>query len=185
VNVRAHDPFFWLKQAKELDRAAMLLWSAIRTDIVRILESHSGDEMPLEDLPYVNLGGIFWLNAGLALENLFKGSIIQREPQLVVNGTITRHLKTHNLLSLAKRAEFPLTGLDIFYLWIASECVRWAGRYPCSTKANETAPPVFSEADVMAYRHIFDRLLERFSSTLDKQVYFVRLPGKKAAPSTK
>ncbi len=171
----AHEPFFWLKQAAELDRVAMLIWTAMRSDLERMSQSPVGAVLELQEIPYANLGGVFWLNAGLALENLFKGIIIQGNPNCVVNGFVTKALKTHNLLKLAKQASFDLDVMDAFFLSVGTECVMWAGRYPCSTKADETAPPVFSEGDVIAYKRLFDRLACRFDAHLSRSVTFKRV----------
>lgn len=76
----AHDPFFWLKQARELDAAAMLIWEAIRHDFEVLSQSPVRATVDLRAVPHANLGGVFWLNAGFALENLFKGIIVQAIP---------------------------------------------------------------------------------------------------------
>lgn len=172
---RAHEPSYWLKQAKELDTAAMLIWSAICADLESLSRSSVGTAVSLRDVPHVNLGGIFWLNAGLALENLFKGIIVQDDPSSVVNGTITKKLKTHNLFALAKLASLELDPNDAFFLWVGSECVEWAGRYPCAIKPEKSSPPVFSEGDVIAYKGLFDRLISRFDGSHSKNVIFTRL----------
>lgn len=172
---RAHDPFFWLKQAKELDRAAMLIWAAVREDLERISQFEIGAEIRLEQVPHVNLGGVFWLNAGFALENLLKGIIVKDQPDSVIKGRITRPLKTHNLFNLAKRASIDLNVNEAFYLWVGTQCVIWAGRYPSSIKPEETAPPVFSESDVIAYRSLFDRLAGHFDTSDSRVVTFSRL----------
>lgn len=72
-----YDPRYWLKQAMELDRAATLLWDAIRDNLQKASTLEVGSELQLTEVPFINLGGVFWLNAGFALENLFKGLIIQ------------------------------------------------------------------------------------------------------------
>jgi len=135
----------------------------MREDLARLSGAAVGSTIDLKQAPNANLGGVFWLNAGLALENLLKGIIVQDDPASVVNGTITNPLKTHNLLRLATRASVPLDPVEGFFLWVGTECVKWAGRYPCSTSPDESAPPVFSEADVMAYRGLFSRLSGRFT----------------------
>jgi hypothetical protein len=171
----AHDSFYWLKQARELDTAAMLIWSAIRQDLLTMSQSGVGSMVDQKKVPYANLGGVFWLNAGFALENLFKGLIVQSDPQSVVNGTITAPLKTHDLGRLAKRAGLDLAAFDAFFLGVATQCIQWAGRYPCSTKSGEFPPPVFSESDVNVYRKLFDEAASRFTAKDSKTVTFMRL----------
>lgn len=172
---RAHDPFFWRKQAKELDLAAMLIWAAMRRDFEALSGKHVGSTVSLSDVPYVNLGGVFWLNAGLALENLLKAIIIHQEPDSVVNGTVARSLRTHNLTALARRAAITLDPIDAFFLWVGTESVTWAGRYPCANAPGKTGPPVFSESDVLGYRCLFDRLEKKVPADDGRTVSFTRL----------
>ena len=161
---RAEDPFFWLVQAKDLDRAAMLIWSAIRDELVRISQFPVGTVIRVDVSP-VNLGGVFWLNAGMALENLLKGMIIADKPHLANGGRLDRSIRTHDLCVLAKRASVKLSVMDAFFLWVGTQCVMWAGRYPSSLRPGETKPPVFSEADVDAYTSLFDRFASRFDAS--------------------
>ncbi len=172
---RAHDPFFWRKQAKDLDFAAMLIWAAIRQDFEALSGKDVGSTVSLCDAPLVNLGGVFWLNAGLALENLLKGIIIRQEPESVVNGAVPRSLRTHNLTALARRAAITFDPIDAFFLWVGTESVTWAGRYPCANAPGRTGPPVFSESDVLGYRRLFDRLEKKVPGKDGGIVGFTRL----------
>lgn len=167
---RAGDPFFWLAQAKELDRAAMVIWTAMRKDLVRMSEYEVGTVVRC-----VNLGGVFWLNAGLAIENLLKGIIVNDQPELVVQGRIGRKLWTHNLMRLARLASIEIDPIEGFFLWVGTECVSWAGRYPCPKRPGPTKPPVFSEADVLAYRRLFDRFVDHFDDSDCRSIVFERL----------
>jgi len=175
ADFRARDPFFWLEQAKQLDRAAMLIWAAIRQDLTRISTSAVGTVLNTDDVPHANLGGVFWLNAGLALENLLKGSIIKSDPNLVENGRIARPIKTHDLCKLARHACLDLSEIDAFYLWVGTQCVTWAGRYPCSITLGERKPPVFSGSDVVGYKSLFERLASRFDPKDSRRVILKRL----------
>lgn len=172
-----YDPRFWLKQAKELDRAAMLLWDAISDNLEKTLTSRLevGSELTLAEVPFINLGGVFWLNAGFALENLFKGLIIQNQPDAVINGAISKRLRTHNLLKLAKLATVEFDAVEGFYLWVGSMSVRWSGRYPVALTPKEKVASVFSEADIRAYRTLFDRTVKQFDPKYSVNVTFVRL----------
>ncbi len=175
TNHRAHDPLFWLKQAKELNRSAMLIWAAMLEDLERISKLEVGAVIELEQVPNANLGGVFWLNAGLALENLLKGIIVQDEPDSVIKGRITGRLRTHDLFKLAKRASIDLDVIDAFYLSVGTQCVLWAGRYPCSMRPDETGLAVFSESDVIIYKSLFERLAGRFDTCTSIVVTFSRL----------
>ena len=171
----AHDPFSWLMQARELDQAAMQIWKAIEEAFAKISRNSVGTTIDQKEAPGSSLGGVFWLNAGFALENLLKGLIVQDDPSSIVNGVITNSLKTHNLLRLAKRASVALDVRDAFFLHVGTQCIMWAGRYPCSNKPNESKPIVFSEADVIAYQRMFERLSSRFADQDSKIVRLYRL----------
>lgn len=170
-----YDPRFWFKQAKELDRAAMLLWDAIRDDFQKASKVEVGSRLTLTEVPFLNLGGVFWLNAGFALENLFKGLIIQNQPDSVINGVLSKRLRTHNLLKLAKLATVEFDLVEGFYLWVGSRCVQWSGRYPVALILGEKAPPLFSEADVLAYRSLFEKTVKRFDRKYSVSVRFERI----------
>src|SRR6185312_3753520 len=85
-----YDPRFWLKQAMELNQAAILLWDAIRADFERARQLEVGFELTSREVPFMNLGGVFWLNAGFALENCLKGLIIQNQPSLISDGILNK-----------------------------------------------------------------------------------------------
>lgn len=163
---RMHDPRYWFKQAKELDQAAWVIWDAIRVDLTRLSRMEAGSIVPVESAVNANLGGIFWLLAGFALENALKGLIIRNEPDAAIDGRLDRSLRTHNLLRLAKRASVPLTVAEAFYLQVGTQCTTWAGRYPASMRRGDTGLLVFSEADTVAYRAVYGELAARFEQDM-------------------
>lgn len=170
-----YDPRSWLKQAMELDQAAMLLWEAIQADFQKARQLKVGSELTSREVPFMNLGGVFWLNAGLALENIFKGLVIQHQPSLISDGVLDKKLRTHDLLKLAELGKVDLNGVEGFYLWIASKCVQWAGRYPVALRPGEKVPLVFSEADVMTYRAVFEKTIKRFDRKYSVMMRFKRI----------
>jgi len=172
---RAQDAFFWLEQAKRLDAAAMLIWAGIQKDLAAMSKLAPGATVTRDQVPNAYLGGVFWLNAGLALENLLKGIIVKRDPKSAANGRLARHLKTHNLLELCDRAGAKLSESEAFYLCTATRCVQWTGRYPTSTSGEGPEASVFSESDVLAYRALFDRLAGDEDFTERRVVIFSRV----------
>lgn len=173
---RAADPFFWVTQAHQLDKAAMLIWHAIREAWERNRTAPPGSVIDLEQIPNANLSGVFWLNAGLALENLFKGRIIKSRPELAANGAVAGPLKTHNLIRLAKLAGYELDVITAYYLWVGTQSVVWTGRYPCSTKPAESRPATaFCESDVLVYRQVFDNLAAQLEDPRRRRIVMKRL----------
>ena len=175
ANPPDYDPRFWLKQALELNQAAIHLWDAIRADFEKARQFDVGFELNSREVPFMNLGGVFWLNAGFALENSLKGLIIQNQPSLISGGILNKKLRTHDLLKLADLANVELNGVEGFYLFIGTQCVKWAGRYPVSLKPGEEVPLVFSEADVTTYKTVFEKITKRFDKKYSVMVRFKRV----------
>lgn len=73
--------------------------------------------------------GFFLLLAAFALENLLKGILISRSPELVHERRLDKVLLTHRLLRLAHRAGFKVEPVDAFSLDAASEYATWAGKH--------------------------------------------------------
>jgi hypothetical protein len=102
-----------------------------------------GTTLDQKGFPNQSLGGVFWLNAGSALENLPKGIIVQDDPSSIVNGTVTPNLKTRNLLNLAKRASVSVNVQDAFFLSIERSALCWPGGIHVRTSRTSRSHPCF------------------------------------------
>jgi hypothetical protein len=73
---------------------------------------------------------------GSALENLFKGVMVHKDPELIGANKLSMSLKSHDLLELAQAAGVALTELETRLLAWLSEVVIWKARYsvPTNTK---------------------------------------------------
>jgi len=167
---QARDLVSWHKTAMSLRRSARLLQHAIEADLSRIAEARyeSGTEVPADRYPGLQLSTGFCLVAAYALENLLKGVLISREPELVREQKLDSVLITHRLLHLAQRAGFTLEVLDAFFLEAASEYGTWAGKYHTSRslQPGRVFTWAFSDADFAT----FDRLFGMFEPELRKHV---------------
>jgi hypothetical protein len=68
---------------------------------------------------------------GFALENLVKGVIVCREPDLVTkDGLRNWPGQSHDLARLFERAEVSVTEEERAALEIVSQLIEWSGRYP-------------------------------------------------------
>lgn len=65
-----------------------------------------------------------------ALENALKGLILARDPELVGAEELSRRVKTHDLVALAKVAAFTPEVQEVPVLNALSRIAEWAGRYP-------------------------------------------------------
>jgi hypothetical protein len=67
---------------------------------------------------------------GAALENLFKGLIVLRDPAAIGADRLSGRLHNHNLVVLAKNGGFKLSAEEQHLLEWVSEVVVWKARYP-------------------------------------------------------
>ena len=166
------DPIFWKQKAEELRRAALVLAHQHNQDMDLVShdyrELEAGRSTKLPDLP-MPVWKQFVLLASFALENLFKGLIIYREPSLVKDGKITGILGSHDLLMLAARADFALEAEEKRFCMLGSSAaVNW-GRYPVSKKV-ENGVQMYAVGDqaLETFDALFHRVvaiyLERFHS---------------------
>lgn len=149
------DPGSWLLSAKTLKVSADL----ILAEVTKTIETYH----PLGRAPGEKQFQIlsYMLLAGLALENLVKGILIARNPEL-----ITEHLDTtlgrHNLVGLAQRVGGKLSKEETRLLTQLSQYVLWGGRYPIAKNYQASSERNFSTQDPVK----IDSLFERFSSIL-------------------
>jgi hypothetical protein len=65
-----------------------------------------------------------------AIENALKGLLVARDPELAGAEELSKRVKTHDLVTLAGRAEFTLNVQEVPVLEALSHIAKWAGRYP-------------------------------------------------------
>lgn len=79
----------------------------------------------------LGLDRVFYLLAGLALENIMKGILIARDKSLLSKGMISnKKILKHNLSDLFKEVGLALSDRELNLVERVSETVVWAGRYP-------------------------------------------------------
>jgi hypothetical protein len=76
---------------------------------------------------------------GYALENLLKGIRVAKNPSLITSGRLNRKLASHDLVSLAKEADFTLHIQEEPVAEALSKLSTWAGRYPVALLEAEFA----------------------------------------------
>jgi hypothetical protein len=117
---RRKDPAAWQSVAISLYFAASLLWQRLSPSLKAYEEGQpltSAQEMDLR------LRGPFAMLAGLSIENMLKGLIVQHGFE---------YAKTHNLVDLSKRANIKwkqASGANALLVRLTT-FVEWAGRYP-------------------------------------------------------
>jgi hypothetical protein len=117
-------------------------WSTIAEGLIRVaykleIEKNSQNSRFVNPL----YSDIYYMLIGFALENYYKGAIVQR---LLISGETLEAdklddiLKKHDILGLFKDAGLT-TNNELYksYLDYLTECVLWRGRYPLPIKATD------------------------------------------------
>jgi hypothetical protein len=74
-----------------------------------------------------------------AIENVLKGLIVSKRPDLIQEDKLDQGLETHNLITLANKAEFAVHVRERRVLEALSQLSIWAGRYPVALTRAEFA----------------------------------------------
>jgi hypothetical protein len=153
-------PHVWLSSATQLKRAADL----VREELKKILSVYPRGRARYEDLVLFNS---YMLLAGLALENLTKGILIGRNPNIVSRVNLDLKLLGnskggHDLSKLAQQAATNLSPIEIDLIDRLVAFVVWAGKYPIHLRANETNHPTFKTTDP----ELIDKVFEKFATIL-------------------
>jgi hypothetical protein len=125
-----------------------------------------------------------------AIENALKGLIVASKPHLINDEKLSRALTSHDLIALAREAEFTVHREEEVVLKALSELSVWAGRYPVARTRSEhegkpnsdelldygSAHPVMRRFFDRAYRALEDKLPKPIESRFGAVVVF-RQPG--------
>ena len=98
-----------------------------------------------------------------AIENVLKGLIVSKRPDLIQEGKLDGELVTHNLVKLADKAEFTIHVQERPVLEALSQVSVWAGRYPVALSRREFvgAPDVDELLDYGSDHPIMRMFFER------------------------
>jgi hypothetical protein len=125
-----------------------------------------------------------------AIENVMKGLIVSKSPNLIQEARLARDLTTHNIIKLAEMAAFAVHVQEVPVLRALSELSVWAGRYPVAlsradyagaANADElldygSAHPIMKTFFKRAYAELAGRLPEPLTEPFGVLVVF-RQPG--------
>jgi hypothetical protein len=153
----------WLDVARRLRAAAHTLWRAADFDRPAFRPSISAPTpvpQEIKDGVFVAIG-----LAGLALENLAKAVLIQRNPSLVSPQRIEPDLsRKHELHDLFQSVAIGLEPDEKDFLFRAEGFVRWSSRYPVPLTA--VAQPLDYYTALSDDREIFEQLYSRLEETI-------------------
>lgn len=166
----ARDPRYWYEKAVGLHKSAKVLQREIEADLARLVDRRHADGTVLmaDEMPGFQMASGFSLLEAFALENLLKGILVVREPELVQEQKLGKVLSTHRLIPLARRAGFNLSVIDAYFLEAASEYSTWSGKYhtPKHQGPGRVFTSIFSPGEFVA----FDQLYSQFEAELRKSV---------------
>ncbi|MET4316265.1 hypothetical protein [Bradyrhizobium sp. RT5a] len=168
----------WLGKANKLKRAALILYRADLPDLKlydeayhRALEQLEGREgTAAVRHPHPDMLPAFSL-FGSALESIFKGVMVNNDPNLIGEHKLSQNLKSHDLVQLAADAEIALDDRESRLLVWVSEVVIWKARYsvPTNTKFGDA---FFHQLDNISLSNaetcitLLEGIFERARSTL-------------------
>ena len=175
------DPIFWQSKAGELHRAALLLaqqffedTEALRAALKALEEGQTAD-LPSQPTSVMSQ---FVLLAAFSLENLFKGLVLYKEPNLVDGGKTSGIMRSHDLLSLASRAGVSLTPEEHRLCVLASSAAVYWGRYPISNSAEVSLQQTkITGHSVRVFDELFQRVTLLFKERFHTRTRRVPQPG--------
>ena len=126
---RATWPRVWLGQAQDLRLAARLLWHAHEQEFEKVTSAGRAETL--------GLGEIALMLMGFALEVLFKGILVARDPSLAGEGRLNGSLKSHDLIALREAVGLDLPAHEAQLLERLSEAAIWMGRYPVPVRSQD------------------------------------------------
>jgi len=183
----AQSPSNWLSCAKRLrDAAEVIFQSAASKEAeyrdayaVAVAEASEGDgkaEIRCDPPNYLP-GQVL---CAFALENALKGLMIAGDPSLKdetkLNNLVSRN--GHDLVDLAKKANFALRAEEARVLAALSALGEWAGRYPTATKLEKhtSLQPLCDPHELLGYgadhdavRQILGRAINELSTAVGPQ----------------
>ena len=158
------DPHTWLFNATQLKRAADTV--KVEIDKAFAASNHPYGRVPIQDL---YLFYSYFLLAGLSLENLAKGILIGRNPNIISNGKLNLKMLAgssngHYIPNLAGQVGIQLSAEERNILLRLKEFIAW-GKYPIHLSASRTIHQSFSRSDFA----VIDELFEKFSAVLKRE----------------
>jgi len=135
----------WFEDARNLRYVADRLWPPVGQFFEKAdayVAEHGGSPSPelmLEARGALRFTGPYVLLAGLAIENVAKGLVVQREDP-VQGDRLAGWFMTHDVHALLVRASIPLSDNETHTCAVLRAYVEWAGKYPVSSRLSASGP---------------------------------------------
>ena len=172
-------PKSWLHTAWQLKRAAEEI------DTFNLIgRGFSNGTAKGHDAELLFLTPVYRFLVGLSFENLLKGIIIAHGTPAGSKGKLNNHFKSHNINMLLKKVDYTkcsLTWEEEEILKEQQQFVKWAGRYPISTKVEDyTICKVYSSEKHRKELELWERLSEHL-----KEVGWINKSGTRVYEKSK
>lgn len=158
-------PEHWFQTALELDGSIRELFES-RSRYFYAQNYHLHENGSVKRLQ--NSRAIYLLMA-YVLENLLKGILVLRNPELIASGKINPKIKTHELNTLSKELNFRNSASQkIFQEYVSNLCVA-QGRYPIGkNEQNLLDQPNITDHNFIIYQTLFNRYVKKLTSEFTK-----------------
>jgi len=149
---RSKDPAVWFSVGFSLYFAADVLWKRLRP----ALEAWNPDVALTDEQELaLRLRGPFAMLAGMAIEDMLKGAIVQAMP----SKERTAPPKSHDLVELSNKAKRSWNDSQRDLLKRLTTFIVWAGRYPVAlTEAGTQEPRTLKSTDYVTIVEIASHL---------------------------
>jgi hypothetical protein len=158
----ARNPNSWEERADNLKRAADKVYE-ICYDAFTSTRNYikEGREPDLQDVQDFSVIAIYYLLMGYALENLLKGILIMRQPEMYVQQGNLTGLKTHKLVKLFEDCKLPVDQETKELLEKLTRHIVWQGKYPIPLRAEDRIPGSYSGILARTIQKELDQLYEQ------------------------
>ncbi len=158
------EPYLWLEKAREMRRAADLIWDQFHKEIV---DYTLGGEYTGE--PFT--GDVAMMLYGFTIENMLKAGLVGKGIAVKPNGNF--ELTSHDLEYLATELSVKLCSEEQELLERLEAFLVWAGRYPIPRFKDDLYPQIWhdgSKGSIMNFgtsvRESIDCLIAKIQASL-------------------
>lgn len=178
-------PMFWRDKALALRRAAELLSDQTLRDDQAIIAQHElvkAGKLPAIDWTQFppSVSEQYALLAAYAIENLLKARMIGLRGRIEPSTSLANDLISHDLVELARRAEFDLNEEERLVLERLTEASVVTGRYPVPRRSDQVVAS--SYVNYEALHPVFITLCDRLLALVESKLFVPTRPTESAAP---
>jgi len=154
----------WLRTSRNLYTAANILYdeSAKSFEKLTAYLEKAGSASD-EWFPEAGMHLVARMLAGMSIENLIKGLILQKQPSKISKGKF--NIQDHNLINLLDKnlPEISFTKKERGILEELTKSIKWKGKYPIPLGVGEYEHAVQIKDEVPTIQTIYEKLKKQYS----------------------